>query len=42
MKNIKKFFAAVLLLTVFASPAFAFGHHHQPHHHPHHFHYPHV
>jgi hypothetical protein len=39
----KKFFAAALLLMVFASPAFAMKHHH-PHHshhvHHHHAHHP--
>jgi predicted S18 family serine protease len=38
----KKILAAVLLLMVFASPAFAMGPHHHHHHHPHHFHHPHV
>jgi predicted S18 family serine protease len=38
----KKILAAMLLLMVFASPAFAMGHHHSHHSHPHHFHHPHV
>jgi predicted S18 family serine protease len=38
----KKILAAVLLLMVFATPAFAMGHHHHHHAHPHHFHHPHV
>jgi predicted S18 family serine protease len=35
----KKIFAVALLLMVFASPAFAAGHH--SHHHPHHPHHHH-
>jgi predicted S18 family serine protease len=42
IRPMKKILAAVLLLMVFASPAFAMGPHHHHHHHPHHFHHPHV
>jgi hypothetical protein len=39
----KKFIAAVLLMLVFASPAFASKHNHKyPHHHRHHNHGHHV
>jgi predicted S18 family serine protease len=42
IRPMKKILAAVLLLMVFASPAFAMGNHHHHHAHPHHFHHPHV